>query len=132
MGNLLGQVELGPDQNEKIGTAAEGNPLFVEEMIAMLIDNGYLERSNGGWVAAAGLASVAVPPTIQALLAARLDRLPVFERAVIERGAVEGKVFHRGAVAELAPADLRESVPGHLRALLRKELRSEERRVGKE
>ncbi len=88
----------------------------------MLIDSGVLVQADGKWLAASALADVAVPPSIQALLAARLDRLPVSERAVIERGAVEGKVFHRGAVAELAPDDLRESVPTHLRALSRKEL----------
>ena len=47
------------------------------------------------------LADLTVPPTIQLLLAARLDRLDAEERAVIERGAVEGKVFHAGAVATL-------------------------------
>ena len=48
---------------------------------------------------------VTVPGTIQALLAARLDQLPVPERAALERGAVEGQVFHRSAVAALAPDD---------------------------
>ncbi|MEX2547388.1 MAG: adenylate/guanylate cyclase domain-containing protein [Chloroflexota bacterium] len=122
MVSLLGQVELGGQLVDKIAAAAEGNPLFVEEMIAMLIDSGVLVQTDGKWTAASALADVTVPPSIQALLAARLDRLPVPERAVIERGAVEGKVFHRGAVAELTLPDLRESVPLHLRALSRKEL----------
>ncbi len=122
MVSLLGQVELGGVLVDKIAAAAEGNPLFVEEMIAMLIDSGILVQTDGKWTAASALADVAVPPSIQALLAARLDRLPVPERAVIERGAVEGKVFHRGAVAELTSPDLRESVPVHLRSLSRKEL----------
>jgi tetratricopeptide (TPR) repeat protein len=122
MVNLLGQVELSAELVEKIGAAAEGNPLFVEEMVGMLIDTGFLERRNGGWSAVSNVAEVAVPPTIQALLAARLDGLPAAERTVIERGAVEGKIFHRGAVAELAPDELREAVPAHLRALSRKEL----------
>ncbi len=122
MVNLLGQVELGAELVEKIGQAAEGNPLFVEEMVGMLIDNGFLVQRDGGWATAGDLTEVTVPPSIQALLAARLDRLPVSERAVIERGAVEGKVFHRGAVAELGPEDMRESVATHLRALSRKEL----------
>ena len=107
MSNLLGEVDLGGGLEQKIAAAAEGNPLFVEEMVGMLIDNGFLQRSNGGWAATSDLSNVAVPPTIQALLAARLDRLPSPERAVIERGAVEGKVFHRSAVAELAPEELR-------------------------
>jgi class 3 adenylate cyclase/tetratricopeptide (TPR) repeat protein len=119
---LLGHVEVSPELVDKIGAAAEGNPLFVEQMIGMLVDNGYLIREGGRWRAARALDEVAVPPTIQALLAARLDRLPSPERAVIERGSVEGKTFHRGAVAELAPDSLRESVPAHLRALSRKEL----------
>jgi class 3 adenylate cyclase/tetratricopeptide (TPR) repeat protein len=122
MVNLLGQVELSSELVAKIGAAAEGNPLFVEEMIEMLIDRGFLERRGDGWVAVTDLSEVTVPPTIQALLAARLDGLPTAERTVIERGSVEGKIFHRSAVAELAPAELRDSVPLHLRSLSRKEL----------
>jgi tetratricopeptide (TPR) repeat protein len=122
MVSLVGQVEVGGELVDKIAAAAEGNPLFVEEMIAMLIDSGVLVQTDGRWIATSALADITVPPSIQALLAARLDRLPVRERAVIERGAVEGKVFHRGAVAELTPPELRESVPVHLRALSRKEL----------
>jgi len=120
--NLLGRAELDARIRTRVAAAAEGNPLFVEELLAMLIDDDLLERRNGGWIAAGDLSSLAVPPTIQALLAARLDRLAGDERAVIERASVEGKVFHRGAVAELAPAALRPSVPAHLLALVRKEL----------
>jgi tetratricopeptide (TPR) repeat protein len=63
---------------------------------------------------------VAVPSTIQALLAARLDQLPAEERAALERGAVEGQVFHRSAVVALAPED--PDVPSRLMGLVRKEL----------
>ena len=65
---------------------------------------------------------IAVPPTIQALLQARIDSLDGDERLVMERGAVEGEVFHRGTVAELAPATVRDGVEGHLATLVRKEL----------
>ena len=102
--------------------AAEGNPLFVEEMLAMLIDDGLLERSNGDWVPTGDLETVTVPPTIQALLSARLDRLGPIERAVSERASIEGKVFHRGAVVELSPEEIRSEVGTHLEALVRKEL----------
>ncbi len=120
--NLVGQAELAEEVGKRIADAAEGNPLFVEEMLSMLIDDGFLVREHGRWTATHDLASVPVPPTIQALLAARLDRLGADERAVIERGAVEGKVFHEGAVARLAPESLRSSVGTHLAALVRKEL----------
>jgi class 3 adenylate cyclase/tetratricopeptide (TPR) repeat protein len=119
---LLAGAELADDVRGRVAEAAEGNPLFVEEMLAMLIDDGLLRRRDGGWVAVGDLSAISVPPTIQALLSARLDRLGDEERAVIERASIEGKVFHRGAVAELAPADLRPSVSAHLLALVRKEL----------
>jgi tetratricopeptide (TPR) repeat protein len=94
----------------RIVHAAGGNPLFVEEMLAM--------SEEGG--------EVAVPPTIQALLAARLDQLDPAERGVLERGAVEGQVFHRGAVLALAPG---ERVDGQLVTLVRKDLVRPERAV---
>jgi hypothetical protein len=90
----------------RIREAAEGNPLFVEQMLAMVA-----ESPNG---------DVVVPPTIQALLAARLDQLEPAERGVLERGAVEGKIFHRGGVEALAPEE--QDVPTRLMALVRKEL----------
>lgn len=122
VGNLLGRAQLDEDVQARIMDAAEGNPLFVEEMLGMLIDDGLLSRSNGNWVPAADLSQITVPPTIHALLSARLDRLGRDERAVIERGSVEGKVFHRGAVAELSAEQLRESVFANLQTLVRKEL----------
>jgi class 3 adenylate cyclase/tetratricopeptide (TPR) repeat protein len=88
----------------RILDAAGGNPLFVEEMLAMAEEGG----------------EVAVPPTIQALLAARLDGLDPAERGVLERGAVEGQVFHRGALLALAPGE--PQVDGQLATLVRKDL----------
>ena len=73
----------------------------------MLIDDGLLVRENGRWAATRDLAAVPVPPTIQALLAARLDRLGADERAVIERAAVEGKVFHEERSPSSRPSSLR-------------------------
>ena len=91
---------------ERIQQAAEGNPLFVEEMVALA------KESDEG--------EVSVPPTIQALLAARLDQLEAPERSVLERGAIEGRVFHRGAVQALSPHE--PSVVDRLTSLVRKEL----------
>ena len=103
---LLGDADLAEPLRARIGDAAEGNPLFVEQMLAMVA-----ESPNG---------DVVVPPTIQALLAARLDQLDPSERGVLERGAVEGKIFHRGGVEALAPDE--PDVPTKLMALVRKEL----------
>jgi class 3 adenylate cyclase/tetratricopeptide (TPR) repeat protein len=120
--NLLGRAGLASSVSARITEAAEGNPLFVEEMLGMLIDDGLLERSNGNWVPTGDIDSVAVPPTIQALLSARLDRLAADERGVIERASVEGKLFHRGGIAALSPSGKRDSVGAHLQSLVRKEL----------
>ena len=89
---------------ERIVRASGGNPLFVTEMVAMA------EAIEGELV---------VPPTLQALLAARLDQLESEERAVLERGAVEGEVFHRGTVQALT--DGRPVTP-RLASLVRKGL----------
>ncbi len=95
-----------PELHARILQVAEGNPLFLEEMLALV-------RDSAG-------EDLEVPPTIQALLAARLDQLDPAERAVLEHGSVEGRTFHRGAVAALAGGD--GSVDQRLVALVRKEL----------
>jgi tetratricopeptide (TPR) repeat protein len=88
----------------KILRAAGGNPLFATEMVA-------LAREVQG--------DVSVPPTLQALLAARLDQLDPAERSALESGAVEGEIFHRGAVQALVRDD---HVTPQLAALVRKQL----------
>ena len=120
--NLLGRADLPTEALRRIEDAAEGNPLFVEEMVGMLIDDGLVRPSNGGWAATGDLSNVAVPPTIQALLAARLDRLEREERSVIEGASVIGRVFYRGAVAALSSDEIRPTVPGRLATLVRREL----------
>jgi hypothetical protein len=94
----------------------------VEELLGKLIDDGFLVTAGDGWSASGDLRQLAIPASIQALLAARLDGLSVEERTVIERAAVEGKVFHRGAVTELAPEPMRGQVRDRLASLMRMEL----------
>ena len=105
---LLGRADLPATMFDRVRAAAEGNPLFVEEMLAKLIDDGALAREEGGWTVSGDLSELSVPATIQALLAARLDGLGSTERGVLERGSVEGTFFHRDAVAELSPETQRE------------------------
>jgi tetratricopeptide (TPR) repeat protein len=118
---LLANPEIPSEVRRRILQAADGNPLFVEEMAAMLLERDAV-KSETGLARAGDLMAVSVPPTIQLLLAARLDALAAEERAVIERGAVEGNVFHTGAVATLTPEQLRSEVSSRLLALTRKEL----------
>ena len=120
--SLLGRTELPPEMRGQISRAAEGNPLFVEELLGKLIDDGFLVTAGDGWSALGDMHQLVIPPTIQALLAARLDGLNGEERSVIERAAVEGKVFHRGAVTELAPEPMRGQVRERLASLMRMEL----------
>jgi predicted ATPase/class 3 adenylate cyclase len=98
---LLGE-QLEPPARRRIGAAAGGNPLFVEEILEMLIEDGLLVRSEGGWSPATELSLVVIPPTISALLEARLERLDEDERNVLEHAAVEGPVFHRAALEALS------------------------------
>ncbi|MBA3687980.1 MAG: tetratricopeptide repeat protein [Chloroflexi bacterium] len=102
--------------------AAGGNPLFVEQMLAMLIDDGLIQSVDGRWVATNEKVTVTVPPTIAALLSARLDRLEPEERDLIGRASVVGKVFYRGAVSDVGSESGTGRIDELLKALVRKDL----------
>jgi class 3 adenylate cyclase len=108
--SLLADLDLTAEARTRIIDRADGNPLFLEEMAGLVRD---LPAIDG---------ELHVPPTIHAVLQARLDALSEHERTVIERGAVEGRIFHRGSVTALAPPSNREQVPADLLALMRKEM----------
>ena len=120
--NLLGGAGLPSETSDRLTEAAGGNPLFVEQMLSMLIDDGMLVREDGAWHPASDLSTVAVPPSVAALLAARLERLTDDERRAIECAAVIGKEFYAGAVRDLLPEHLRDDPSGVIRSLIRKEL----------
>ena len=120
--NLLGGAGLPAETSDRLTEAAGGNPLFVEQMLSMLIDDGMLVREDGAWLPASDLGSVAVPPSVAALLAARLERLTDDERRAIECAAVIGKEFYAGALRDLLPAVLRDDPSSLIRSLIRKEL----------
>ena len=99
----LGGATLDALQRERLVETAQGNPFFVEQLLALSLEGGLVEQS--------------LPETVQALLAARLDRLGPGERAVLERGSVVGSEFTRDdAVALLDPAAV-PTVDAHLRVL---------------
>src|SRR5437764_261183 len=119
--NLLGD-ELGEVAGERVAAAAGGNPLFVEETLRMLIDEGVLVRERHGWRVAKDPRGLPLPPTITALLVARLDRLPPDERILIERAAVIGEAFSTDALEALVDPGEANDVEPLLRELERKEL----------
>jgi class 3 adenylate cyclase len=120
--NLLGGPAAPPSVERKIMEAAEGNPLFVEEFLAMLLEDGLVHRSGDEWIGVTDLATIATPASIKALLAARLDRLPIMEREVLELAAVVGKTFTREAVEALVGPDALPDVARRLDSVVRREI----------
>jgi class 3 adenylate cyclase/tetratricopeptide (TPR) repeat protein len=127
IGELLGSVAPPGAIRRRIHEAAEGYPLFVEEMISMLVDEGVLRHENGRWSVGADASRVRVPATINLLLASRIDRLPDDEREVLEWASVEGRVFHVGAVRHLSSSRASSDLDQVLTRLVRKELIRPER-----
>jgi class 3 adenylate cyclase/tetratricopeptide (TPR) repeat protein len=117
---LLGALE--PAVRARITEASEGNPLYVEQIVSMLIETGEIQRGIEGWVAKAGSQGIKIPPTVEALVAARLDALGQEERAVVEPAAVIGLSFPMDAVDELVEASIREHLEAELATLTGKQL----------
>ena len=102
--NLLGDGTLDPAAGDRIADASGGNPLFVEEYVSMLVEEGGLRRDGDRWVLPGSALRVSTPPSLAALLAAKLDRLPPDERAVLVYASVIGKVFSTGELEALLPS----------------------------
>lgn len=115
----LGQDTLSDAVRQHIVRTAAGVPLFVEQVITMLIDDGRLMHEAGRWRAPAAIDEVEVPPTIEALLAARIDALTADEVAVIEPASVIGREFPIAAVERLRESPV---APATLAALDRRQL----------
>jgi class 3 adenylate cyclase/predicted ATPase len=96
---------VGKEEQDRILAGAEGNPLFVEQLLALAVE---------------GAPSQPLPPTIHALLAARLDQMAPEERVVLERAAVIGREFTAGAVASLSEDE--PSSSSRLLSLVRRDL----------
>jgi class 3 adenylate cyclase/tetratricopeptide (TPR) repeat protein len=106
---VLGEARLSPETRQRVVDASEGNPLYVEQLVSMLRDSDSDDDD------------VVVPPTIAALLSARLDALSQPERAVIEPASVIGLHFAEPALHELVPDVLRNAVETHLKTLTSKQ-----------
>lgn len=97
---LLGTA-MPPRLRETVVSRAEGNPFFVEELMGTLIDRGILTRRDGSWAIEELPADFAIPDTVQAVVAARMDLLPPAEKAALQAAAVCGRTFWVDAVVEL-------------------------------
>ena len=120
---LAGSVA--PALVDELVAAADGNPLFLEELVAKLLEDGALTSVDGTW-RRQGHGALTVPATIHALLAARLDALERTERIVLARASVVGSRVSLDALCSLTPPSDHPSLEDHLeslvdRALLRRE-----------
>ncbi|HUR05884.1 MAG TPA: adenylate/guanylate cyclase domain-containing protein [Nonomuraea sp.] len=106
--HLLGSERVADTARAWVRAATEGNPLFVEETVAMLVDDGLLQEREGAWEPVAGFSTASLPPTIESLLMARIDQLGERDSDVLQRASVVGKVFGTAALAALAPEDREE------------------------
>jgi class 3 adenylate cyclase/tetratricopeptide (TPR) repeat protein len=118
--SLLGG-DVDPRWVDQVVDAAGGNPLFVEELVAKLVDEGALDLEGGRWHARGDLAVLSMPASIEALLGERIERLHADARSVLESGAVIGQVFYRGAVLEMVPDGIGSRIDEHLAELDRRE-----------
>ena len=97
LSDLLGDSSELQDVKDLIVARTEGNPFFMEEMVRALFDQGVLAR-NGAVKLAKPLASIQIPPTVQGILAARIDQLAPAEKELLQTLAVIGKEFSLGLV----------------------------------
>lgn len=119
--NVIGAADLPAAVAAKVLATSEGNPLFVGELVRMLVDEGAIERQGDRWIVGANLAALEMPPTIHALLAARIERLQPEERTILEHASVVGRHFSRSAVAALLGSN-GSQLDARLEALRRTEL----------
>ncbi|MDQ6858107.1 MAG: AAA family ATPase [Chloroflexota bacterium] len=98
---LLAIDDLPEQVRSDVVTRAEGNPLYVEEFLRMLMESGRIEQRDGRWIANASIATVEVPPTLQGLIAARLDRVEPEVKALLQKASLAGRLFSTDALTAL-------------------------------
>lgn len=122
LAELLGSSDLAEDVRGRITAATEGNPLFLEEVLSILIDDGHLLQRDGLWRSVGDLSVVPIPPTVKALLDARVDRLSPAERDVLEAASIVGRGFDLADLADLRPESDSSDVLESLDSLCRRGL----------
>ena len=127
---LLAIDDLPEQVRSDVITRAEGNPLYVEEFLRMLMESGRIEKRGGRWVADASIATVEVPPTLQGLIAARLDRVAPEVKALLQRASLAGRLFSTDALTALGEGAAPD--PTLLRDAIRRDLlvEADERALG--
>jgi class 3 adenylate cyclase/tetratricopeptide (TPR) repeat protein len=104
VGELLATEALPEVLRAEVVTRAEGNPLYVEEFLRMLIESGRIAQRDGQWVAVADLSKLNVPPTLIGLITARLDRVRPEVKLLIQRASIVGRVFSRADLEAMGGA----------------------------
>jgi len=99
---LLDVDDLPAELRERIVARSEGNPLFCEEFVRMLIDEGRIARIGDRWRATAAIAEVRVPESVQAVIAARIDRLAPEEKRALQIASVIGERFSEDQLRALS------------------------------
>ena len=125
MAALLEQAVLPAETQATLLATAEGNPLYAEEYVRMLMDRGHLRHEGDRWRLAPG--DLPVPESVHGLIAARLDDLPTDQKQLLQDAAVLGKVVWLGALAAMGGTS-RFEVEERLHALERREMLRRERR----
>ncbi len=127
---LLAIDDLPEQVRSDVVTRAEGNPLYVEEFLRMLMESGRVEKRDGRWIANASITTVEVPPTLQGLIAARLDRVAPEVKALLQRASLAGRLFSTDALTALGEGAAPDA--GLLRDAIRRDLlvEADERALG--
>jgi len=110
--NLLEIESLQTETRDYILASSDGNPLFIEEVIRMLIERGAIEQRGERWVATRPVAKTEIPDTLHGLLLARIDRLPPDARNLLRIAAVIGRRFPVPVLADVMARRSSTEIPG--------------------
>ncbi len=130
IGHLLPAMQLDDEELAHLIRLAQGNPLTVEELVAMFVGKGWLRQYEGRWIATPDVYRMEAPPGVNVILQARLDKLELEERKILERAAVVGEQFHAIDVEALSLASDPVQVAARLDALERHQIIQQDQTAG--